>query len=67
MIAPLLEGSSSPTTNTSKQRLAELPRHAVPSILATTVVLEDISRNPGQAKGVIKLSIGKQTAVRGDL
>jgi hypothetical protein len=47
--------------------LVKLTRHAVPSVLAGTVVLENISGNLGQAKGFVKLSIDKHTAVGGDL
>lgn len=55
------------TANTSKQRLAELTRHAVPPILAGTAVLKNSPGNLGQAKGVIKFSIGEEPTVRGDL
>ena len=55
------------TAKSSKYRLAKLTRHAVPSVLAGTVVLENISANLGQAKGFVKLSIDKHTAVSGDL
>ena len=55
------------TAKSSKYRLAKLTRHAVPSVLAGTVVLENISGNLGQAKGFVKLSIDKHTAVSGDL
>jgi hypothetical protein len=55
------------TAKSSKYRLAKLTRHAVPSVLAGTVVLENISGNLGQAKGFVKLSIDKHTAVGGDL
>jgi hypothetical protein len=48
------------TANTSKQRLAELTCHAVPSILGGTAVLENIPGNLGQAKGIIKLSISEK-------
>ena len=54
-------------TKTAKHRLTELPRHAVPSVLAGTAVLENIPGNLGQAKRVVKLPIGEQPAVRGDL
>ena len=55
------------TTKATKHRLTELPRHAVPSVLAGTAVLENSPGNLGQAKGIIKLPIGQQPAVRGDL
>ena len=55
------------TANASKQRLAELTRHAVPSILAGTAVLKDSPGNLCQAKGVIKLSIGEEPTVGGNL
>ena len=47
------------TADTSKQRLAELLRHAVPSVLAGTDIVENISGGIGQAKSIIKLSISK--------
>ena len=50
-----------------KARSAELTRHAVPSVLAGTFVVEDNPGNLGQAKGIIKFSIGEKPAVRGDL
>ncbi|MDP6269340.1 MAG: hypothetical protein QF398_03000, partial [Alphaproteobacteria bacterium] len=37
------------TTKATKHRLTELPRHAVPSVLAGTAVLENIPGNLGQA------------------
>ena len=49
------------TTKATKHRLTELPRHAVPSVLAGTAVLENSPGNLGQAKGIIKLPIGQQT------
>ena len=55
------------TTKATKHRLTELPRHAVPSVLAGTAVLENIPGNLGQAKGIVKLSISEQPTVRGDL
>ena len=55
------------TANTAKHRLAKLPRHAVPSVLAGTAVLENIPSNFGQAKRVIKLSIGEKPTVGSDL
>ena len=48
------------TADTSKHRLAELLRHAVPSVLAGTAVLENIPGNLGQAKGIVKLSISEK-------
>ena len=50
-----------------KARSAELTRHAVPSVLAGTAVLENIPSNFGQAKRVIKLSIGEKPTVGSDL
>ena len=44
----------------SKHRLTELPRHAMPSVLAGTAVLENSPGNLGQAKGIIKLPISEQ-------
>ncbi len=55
------------SAKTTKDRLAELPDHAMPPILASTAVLEKIPSNLGQAKGIIKLPIGKKPGVRGDL
>ena len=55
------------TANASKQRLAELTRHAVPSVLAGTAALKNSPGNLCQAKGVIKLSIGEEPTVRGNL
>lgn len=55
------------TANATKQRLAELTRHAMPSVLASTAVLKNITGNLGQAKGVIKLSIGEKPTVGGNL
>jgi len=54
------------TAKTPKHRLTEQPRHAVPPVLAGTVIVEDIPGGPGQDKGIVKLPIRKQTAVRGD-
>ena len=51
----------------SKHRLTELTRHAVPSVLAGTAVLENISGNRGQAKGIVKPPISEQPCVGGDL
>ena len=50
-----------------KYRLTELPRHAVPSVLAGTAILENIPGNLGQAKGIIKLPISEQPPVGSDL
>ncbi len=47
------------TANTAKHRLAKLPHHAVPSVLAGTAIVENISGGIGQAKSIIKLSISK--------
>ncbi len=52
---------------TAKNGLAELPDHAMPPIPAGTVVLEKTPGNLGQAKGVVKLPVGEQSGVRGDL
>ena len=54
------------TANASKQRLTELTRHAVPSVLAGTAILENILGNLGHAKGIVKLPIGEQPGVRGN-
>ena len=56
-----------PAAGTAKHRLAELPDHAMPPVLAGTAVLEKIPGNPDQAKGIVKLPIGEKPAVRGDL
>ena len=47
----------------SKDRLTELPRHAVPSVLADTAVLEKTPGNLGQAKGTGKLPEGEKSSV----
>ena len=39
----------------------------MPSILAGTAIGENIPSGIGQAKGIIKLSIGKKPSVSGDL
>ncbi len=46
-------------TNAPKHRLAKLTRHAVPSVLAGTAIVENILGGIGQAKGIVKLSIGE--------
>ena len=53
-------------TKATKYRLTELPRHAVPSVFASTAVLENIPCNLGQAKGIVKLPIGEQPGIRGN-
>ncbi len=45
----------------------KLPDHAMPPVLAGTDVLEKTPGNLGQAKGIVKLSIGEQTGVSSDL
>ncbi len=55
------------TAKTAKDGLTELPDHAMPPILASTAVLEKTPANLGQAKGVVKLPVGEQSGVRGDL
>ena len=52
---------------TAKHRLAELPDHAMPPVLAGTAVLEKTPGNLGQAKGIIKLSISEEPTVGSDL
>ncbi len=52
------------TAEASEHRLTKLPRHAVPSVLAGTTVLEKTRGNLGQAKGVVKLPISKAAAVK---
>ena len=51
----------------SKNRVTEPTSHAVPSVLAGTAVLENIPGNLGQAEGIVKLPLGEQPGVRGDL
>jgi len=41
------------TAKSSKYQLAKLTRHAVPSVLAGTVVLENISANPRSGQGAL--------------
>ena len=55
------------TTKATKHRLTELPRHAVPSVLAGTAVLENIPGNFSQAKGIVKFPVGEQPGVRSNL
>ena len=50
-------------TKTAKHRLAELPDHAMPPVLAGTAVLENTPGNLGQAKGVVKLLVGEQSGI----
>ena len=52
---------------TAKHRLAELPDHAMPPVLAGTAVLEKTPGNLGQAKGIVKLPIGEKSSVGSDL
>ncbi len=52
---------------TAKDRLTELPRCAVPSVLAGTAVLEKTPGNLGQAKGIVKLPISEKSSVGSDL
>ncbi len=47
----------------AKHRLTELPRHAMPPVLAGTTVLEKTAANLGQAKGIVKLPVGEQSSV----
>ena len=51
-------------TKASENGLAELPDHLMPPVLAGTAVLENTSGNLGQAKSIIKLPVGEQSAVR---
>ena len=55
------------TTDAPKQRLAELTRHAMPSVFAGAAVLENIPGNLGQAKCIVKLPIREKPAVRANL
>jgi len=55
------------TTKASKHRLTERPRHAVPSVLAGSAVLESMTGNFSQAKSAAKFPISEQPGVRGDL
>ena len=52
---------------TTKHRLTKLPRHAVPSVLAGTAVLENIPGNFSQAKGIVKFPVAEQPGVRSNL
>ncbi len=47
----------------SENGLAELTRHAVPSVLAGTAILEKSPGHLGQTKGIVKLPIGEQSGV----
>ena len=51
----------------SKDRLTVLPRHAMPPVLAGPAVLETVAGNVSQAEDIVKLPVGKQPSVRGDL
>ena len=55
------------SAKTAKDGLTELPRHAVPSILAGTAVVENTLGHLSQAEGIVKLPIGEQPGIRGDL
>jgi hypothetical protein len=50
-------------TKASENGLAELPRHAVPPVLAGTAVLEKTPGNLGQAKGIVELPVGEKSSV----
>jgi len=50
-----------------KHRLTERSRHAMPSVLAGTAVLENSPGNLGQAKGIVKFPVGEQPGVRSNL
>jgi len=52
---------------TAKHRLAELPDHAMPPVLAGTAVLEETPGDLGQAKGIVKLPVGEKSSVGSDL
>ncbi len=47
----------------SKDRLPELPDHAMPPILASTAVLEKVAGNVSQTKGMVKLPVGEKSGV----
>ena len=51
----------------SKDRLTELASYAVPSVLACTVVPENIPDHLGKCESVNEFSIGKKNNVGGDL
>ncbi len=51
------------SSKTAKNGLAKLPDHAMPPVLAGTAVLEKSCSNLGQAKSIVKLSIGEQSSV----
>ena len=55
------------SAKTAKDGLTELPRYAVPSILAGTAVVENTLGHLSQAEGIVKLPVGEQPTVRGDL
>ncbi len=40
---------------------------AMPPILASTAVLENIPGNLGQAKGIVKFPVGQKSGIRSDL
>ena len=45
----------------------KLTRHAVPSVLAGTAILENTLGHLSQAEGIVKLPVGEQPGIRGDL
>ena len=49
----------------SVDRLAQETHDAVPAILASPVVGEDISRDCSHTQGVVEFAIGEQSGVRG--
>ena len=51
----------------SSYRQELTPRYAVPSILAGTAVVENTLGHLSQAEGIVKLPVGEQPGIRGDL
>ena len=51
----------------TKHRLTKLSHYAVPSVLTSTAVLENILGNLGEAKSIVKLPISEHPVIRGDL
>ena len=51
----------------ARNGLAKLTRHAVPSVLAGTAILENTLGPSQSAEGIVKLPVGEQPGIRGDL
>ena len=54
------------TLSAPENGLAKLTRHAVPSVLAGTAILENTLGHLSQAEGIVKLPVGEQPGIRGD-